>query len=588
MSGVNDSFLDLEKHRLLLEDNVQQLRKALQHWQTWDAEYEALKEEVDAVPDAGSAKELQRVKGDFAGELINLKEIDEIFGRLKIKSKAQIFNVLERRIDYVTKNIESLQKQLETAENKYAAATVISQPDATDEDGQPMTEIVEELDDEDNVVSYRLNTPGQALPHVKEALDKAGVKDLLDDSEPAELVSEKAKKNEKVRARTLQPKATTQTRRPPAQSTVAPKKGVSFAEDIETEEESTPVVSRTAKRVEHIMKSAKEQESIHSDPPVVPEDEDPDDAALRQDMLNYSMGEVGAVVAELQLEEGSSDADDYDFDYSDEDDDGDDEDTYGRTKRRVVTEDYQQRMLELEQKLGIKSRFTEAADEDEDGDRDAGGSEDERIGRIVVNHNSAAVPSASKPTPTKSSLKEKQAGDIEERKGVRFAEELDIAPIDEPAAPAVRKKEDLVEPLSDVVERSTTSRTSETKIPRKPSRFKKTRDNDSANGDFIKGPLDAPSQFLDQELPTPKGPDGTTLADKLVERDSVSGPSQSGDFDSSAFHDVADEHQRLRRKFIERDGGFLKEDESPIQPLDESEGGPERMSRFKAARLSRQ
>jgi unconventional prefoldin RPB5 interactor 1 len=43
---VKDSFIDLERHRVRLEENVAKLQKALQHWQTWDAEYEGLKEEI--------------------------------------------------------------------------------------------------------------------------------------------------------------------------------------------------------------------------------------------------------------------------------------------------------------------------------------------------------------------------------------------------------------------------------------------------------------------------------------------------------------------------------------------------------------
>ena len=36
----------LENRRLQLEENVAKLRKSLQHWRTWDAEYEGLKEEL--------------------------------------------------------------------------------------------------------------------------------------------------------------------------------------------------------------------------------------------------------------------------------------------------------------------------------------------------------------------------------------------------------------------------------------------------------------------------------------------------------------------------------------------------------------
>lgn len=590
MSGETGSIADIERHRLLLEENIKQLRKAIQHWQTWDAEYEALKEEVDSVATGGS-KELERIKNDFDGELIDQKEIDEIFGRQKPKTRSQIVNVLDRRIDYVTKSLESLGKQLEAAEDSYANATVVSEPDDADEGGQPVTEILEELDEDDNVLSFKLNTPGQALPHIQETLDKVGLKDFLEEDKGTNKVSpeQEAQKDKKPAAQIAQPKAPAQ-RKPSSQHEAAPKKAVSFVDEQTLDaDEPKPEMSRKAKRVEHIMKNAKEQENISKTAPVVPEDEDEDEAALRKDMLKYSMGEVGAVVAELELEEG--DSDDYEFDYTDEDDeDDDDEDKYGRTKQRVVTDDYRQRMLELEKKLGIKSRFTDAAAAEDEDEGLGSGSDDERIGRIVVSQNPAPGVSALKPTPTKSSIKERQGGDSEGKKGVRFADNLDIAPEDEAVATTAPKKEDLVEPLSDVVERSSGPGTSEPKPARKPSRFKKARNETSDSPGVIKGPLDAPAKFLDQQdsQPLPTGPDGTTLADKLVEREATSGPVETGDFDSSAFHEVADEHQRLRKKFIERQGGFLKEDESPIKPLDEADGGPERMSRFKAARLSRQ
>ena len=37
---------EMEAQRQQLEENVAKLRKSLQHWRTWDAEYEGLKEEL--------------------------------------------------------------------------------------------------------------------------------------------------------------------------------------------------------------------------------------------------------------------------------------------------------------------------------------------------------------------------------------------------------------------------------------------------------------------------------------------------------------------------------------------------------------
>jgi len=46
VAAVMDSFDDVERCRLQLEISVAKLRKSLRYWQTWEAEYEGLKEEI--------------------------------------------------------------------------------------------------------------------------------------------------------------------------------------------------------------------------------------------------------------------------------------------------------------------------------------------------------------------------------------------------------------------------------------------------------------------------------------------------------------------------------------------------------------
>lgn len=51
-----DPVSNLERLRLQLEENVAKLQAALKHWQTWEAEYEGLKEEIQQLPNnAGDA-----------------------------------------------------------------------------------------------------------------------------------------------------------------------------------------------------------------------------------------------------------------------------------------------------------------------------------------------------------------------------------------------------------------------------------------------------------------------------------------------------------------------------------------------------
>ncbi|KAF4784283.1 hypothetical protein HER10_EVM0006405 [Colletotrichum scovillei] len=606
MAAVRDSFLDLEKHRLQLEDSVAKLQKALQHWQKWDAEYESLREEIESVPQPASREALARIRRDFEGEVVDKKEINDLFGRIDLKPADQIVNLLSRRIDYVSKNIATLEKQLETAEEKHAAASVLSNPDVRDEDGLPITEIIEELDEEGNVLSSRLQQPGDSSAQIREILEKAGVKDI-----PTGQPSQTEKTEPIVEDVTDEPLAkasdSTSAAQDPAQSvkeslpeaevddSVAVKKSVSFAEDTKPSAEQQ--VSRNAQRVEEIMQTARSQENISREAPVIPEDESEEDAFLRREMLKYGMEEVGQVVAELNLEDGDGSADDdedWEYEYSDLEDD-DEEDKFGRSTSSVLDDGYHQRMLELEKRLGVKSRFTQKSEaDDQESDEDQQG-----IGRIIVNSGDkgkaveAAKPS---PVPTTSILRTSSPTDADDsKKSVRFAQSLDVAPdsvADTAAVPPTVPQpppEPFVEPLSDIVERTGPTKQAEAKSTRKASRFKKQKAAPTVVDDgFVPmGPRDVPSRFIDQDRPTaPTGPEGKTLADAVVEKESK--PQDENAFDEDFIdQDLADEYHRQRRNFIQKQGGFLQEDTSVVRPLDEADGG-QRISKFKAARLSKQ
>ena len=58
MLEAKDNFVDLERLRSQLEENVSKLRKSLQHWQIWEAEYEGLKEEIQGLDDQHNRAEL--------------------------------------------------------------------------------------------------------------------------------------------------------------------------------------------------------------------------------------------------------------------------------------------------------------------------------------------------------------------------------------------------------------------------------------------------------------------------------------------------------------------------------------------------
>jgi unconventional prefoldin RPB5 interactor 1 len=154
MAAVRDSFIDLEKRRRQLEQNVTELRGLLQHWQTWEAEYEGLKEELEGLGSTASRQEIQAVTEDYEATLLNAKEISQLVKDDKGNDRdaRQILGLLARRIDYVQENVKTVQKRYDDAELKLERINVVMQPSATDEEGLPLTEITEELDDNDNVI----------------------------------------------------------------------------------------------------------------------------------------------------------------------------------------------------------------------------------------------------------------------------------------------------------------------------------------------------------------------------------------------------------------------------------------------------
>jgi unconventional prefoldin RPB5 interactor 1 len=58
MANSRDVLLDLERRREQLEKTVTDLRKSLQHWQTWEADYEGFKEEILSLGQSVTKEEL--------------------------------------------------------------------------------------------------------------------------------------------------------------------------------------------------------------------------------------------------------------------------------------------------------------------------------------------------------------------------------------------------------------------------------------------------------------------------------------------------------------------------------------------------
>ena len=640
---ADSTLIDLERHRVLLETQVSQLRKALQTWQLWSAEYEGLKEEIMMKP-SPTSDDLFAIARDFNGTNVTMVELDDILNLEDTpRSARQVVELLAKRVDVVSQNVSTAESQLRAAEEKLEKVKMV-EDDLEDagrgEEGLPLTEITEQLDDDDNVISYKTTTPGMQKGQLLDVLRKAGVSEEemakmagrtvgenqqeiekeAEEETPQPAPKLETKKVEKVEGKKVETEIET------LPGITIKKKGVNFTEDTKPGPDAVP--SPTEKRVESIMELAKAQnEPITS--PIIPEGESEEDARMRSEMLAYGMSEIGTVVAELELENGSDwDEDDY---TDDEIEATDDEDEFGRSRSKWVDGDVHKRMRELEEKLDVRGLInvgskppaeisTEKSNPEagigqikitqEDIDASAklarklAKEEEERELAIPVQLIPEMPSTTSTPTPA-STL---SSGAKKEKKGVRFNPYLDISPppegpkVEQPVRPKAR----VVAPITDIVERAPRSTTSTasaapTAPTPKASKFKAARGA---------GPLPAfiPPTFVParDSRTVPTGPENATLATQIFERDLIPSASvaEPDELDPGLLQqEVATEYHKRRNEMIMKEGGFKAKSKTETvsgherfgpdgEILDdqeyEADGKPvKKMSRFMAARLGK-
>ncbi|KAF2242204.1 hypothetical protein BU26DRAFT_524395 [Trematosphaeria pertusa] len=610
-TATQQGMENVERRRLQLEENVAKLTIALEHWSTWEEEYEMLKEELQ---NAGSPSPSQMIEigHNLGGTLVNAKEVEELLGKdLQTKRTAnQVVEMISRRIDYVQQNRSTVEKQLETAEKQLAGVSILLDPGLENEEGLPMMDIEEELDEDENVISGSVSQPGKVAPELMEALRKAGLHKAEQKSESATASSVPSSNSipasvpaprrasavraaaaleapSNVKSEAKQPSIAVEPIKPEVSQRSAPKKSVSFSEDTKpapsTKKGPEPRDTGVKDDLKYMnFKPGSKVYELDDDENLVgthimPKDESQEDAELRREMLQYGLSEVGQVVAELDLE-------DPDAGYSDDMDDeeygsevSEEEDEHGRTTRSVLTEDYKRQMMDLEKKLN--ARMIENVGPRPDTHPLADHVDDVRTLRVKKNEEFGEPMDAADKAPAPSSPK---------KKGVRFADSLDVSDAPEPTrAPTgtVRPSSMSTPTMSDIiVERSALApRTPASRsTPAKLSRFKSSRASASQIPDML------PNPSVPQPPPVPTGPAGRPLANAVVEHIPQSSEPQAPDeFDAVLVNrEVQAEYHKMRNKMIQRQGGFVPTEEDMEDPLvEERDGKTKKVSRFKAARL---
>jgi unconventional prefoldin RPB5 interactor 1 len=600
-ASTQSALEDIERRRVQLQQNVDKLRKALSHWTTWEAEYEALTEEIQAASDS-SPSQIREIARGLELTLLDQKEVEELLCKNSPSERTanQVIDMISRRLDYVRTNTATIEKNLDAAEKKLAGVDVLLEPGMDNEDGEPMMDIEEELDDEGNEVSSSVNQTGKAAAELVEVLRKAGIQKAELEKKNAAQAPEKA--SDAPSASTPAPPSAPDSKPMSSSSDSVPatsdahspelasaKKSVSFAEEVDIE----PAPRATQEPVDDAKLAAlkfpegaravelEQDEDEDLSNAIIPDDETPEEAELRRQMLQYGMSEVGQIVAELDLDQPtvSYSDDESDDDYGDYDtEDEEDEDEYGRTTRPVVTEEYRKQMMELEKKLG--ARMLENV-----GPESGKASLEEHIGDIRTmrvksddQFDESLGPSATPaPDDTKGSKK----------KGVRFSDNLDVSEAPKPVQQPIRAVEPTVRStptISDtIVERSAVPVAPvEPPKPAKVSRFK------SARAGANTPPQMLPTPPVPEVPPVPSGPAGRTLANTITEHAPLpSEPQAPDEFDAVLLNrEIQAEYHKARNRFIQRQGGFKateEDEESPI--VEERDGKTKKVSRFMAARL---
>lgn len=68
---VPDNLSAVENLRRELEESLTKLRASLRYWQTWEAEYEGLKEEVERLPREAKPDDVVRAFSDSSNYAFN-------------------------------------------------------------------------------------------------------------------------------------------------------------------------------------------------------------------------------------------------------------------------------------------------------------------------------------------------------------------------------------------------------------------------------------------------------------------------------------------------------------------------------------
>ena len=637
----------VETARKQLESRIASLKTSLKYWRTIELDYISLNEELDQLDEDARSDDILAAMSAAGAEQIDEKELKSIVGTDKgtRRSPKQIEDTVAKRIEYSSRNALTIRKQLQDLQTKLEAsyeAQEDARQDATNT-ALPDAEISEELDNQGLVVSSSLKDPSAANSQIVDALEKVGIKDLSKDDatvrksegDMQSTLHDEASKDQPFRSEilTLDQAGRTNSmsprnkvrRKSPKSKPEVPIRGnlaTCTASEIQPSvprdskfqalfdsverrptDPTLPLTeARKADIKEEIMgDAAANEDHLDADSVISSHPDDTEgEAALRKEMVEYGLGEVGAIVAELDLEEGDSDftGDDDDLligsesDYSDSDENEESEDDTGRVKKPVLSRKYIREMKALEKKLGITGMHNAGP---HDGKRLGPETTSDRRPSAAEAARNAAIARAEaiakQDDTAKSAVRSTKTKQKKPHKKVAFAEDLDIAPKSKPKTEIIESNDPASgpSPMSEIIIERPSKHDSSPPTPAPPtkklSKFKQAR-------------LDAAAVELarEKENAAHKFAEGQLLHSNVHERANTdyAPPPDPDDFDSEMQRkQIQVEYQQLRNKMIQQQGGYVPDEDEemedemygPLMIKDPTTARVRKVSRFKAARM---
>jgi len=470
---VQQNLAQVEQARHKLEDQIAKLRRSLQYWQTWEAEYDGFKEELETLDQGARSEDIIELASNFGGTTITEKEVKELlgFGHGAQRSHSQLLDTISKRVETGQKNADSITKQLDQAELEYDRLNSPNRTSTASEE-KPVMEIYEELDDQGNVVSSRLINANEGTS----ALDAT----LGDDSkrvERSDTTSRSTSQPFEMKKDAKLPLASTTSNSNVRQSiAVQPPTGVSGLK-------KPGLASLGGQRIYEL----DEDENVVGSSIIPPITSTTEDIAQHRAEFLENANHLGPVVATMDLDD---DGEFSDADYFDEDDIDDIDEVDGRVIG-YGTEDLKGTGWEMDEDREefspeyIKEMETLMRKYNEPimanvGPRDAG--------FPLAKELNPPVPKSNPPLDQLKAVEATKSIDkpAKAQKGVRFAESLDIAadsstptdpPVEKTSVPIRPKSSTSNSILSDIVERVPAPITSTEGVGgnKKISRFKASR-----------------------------------------------------------------------------------------------------------------